>query len=293
MHPANTSLVLYVPHMHPQLLPQSLPGEVCRFDPGLAGGLAAATEKQDVKPFLPDGLPLQPAQAAAWLREIVQYGMQFDSPGQLAATTAASSAALGQSIGGMRSDELEDISSFKARGGEQEQKPEKDLQAQERAKAQCTLLLAWNLEERNLELSDLSKGLASHYERFGKALGLEDDGGEAEDELNSPVPLDDQASSLPRLQVVGAMLAFLPPESCLYTEDDRLYQEWRERGVEFSPAQPESLPFRCDVREAGSLVTASAPGWKLAGLSRPTQHAPWLDREYSAVCFLMHESEKL
>ena len=178
--------------------------------------------------------------------------MQFDSPGQLAATTAASSAALGQSIGGMRSDELEDISSFKARGGEQEQKPEKDLQAQERAKAQCTLLLAWNLEERNLELSDLSKWLASHYERFGKALGLEDDGGEAEDELNSPVPLDDQASSLPRLQVVGAMLAFFASGVLLVHGRRQTVSGVAERGVEFSPAQPESLPFRCDVREAGS-----------------------------------------
>ena len=153
--------------------------------------------------------------------------------------------------------------------------------------AQLRLLLAWNLEERSMELSSLGQGLASQYERFGQALGLEEDeeGEEGEDAgLLRPLSLNDGDDLLPRLEIVAAMLPFLPAESCLYTEDPHLVTAWMEQGMVFSGLDAQSSQ-ELVLAFSGSddVQLARAPGWRLAGKRGPEAELPWLEQEYLAV----------
>ena len=150
--------------------------------------------------------------------------------------------------------------------------------------AQLHLLLAWNLEEKSLELSSLGEGLASQYERFGKALGLEEDDDATEAGLVRPVDLDEGDELLPRLEVAAAMLAFLPAGSCLYTEDSPLVTAWMEQGVGFSGLADgcsQELAQACSGCE--DLQVARVPGWKLAGRREPVAGLPWLEHDYLAA----------
>lgn len=278
---------VYAPRMHGALIPSSVPDAVLRLDPGLSrqqAGMQEAGNERSV--WRPQTLPLDEKQARAWLRSMLGWGMQFETPGQLASVAAVEALHKQREIGGMDPTELAELKRFSSGAPFDAQA----VSPQERHKAallqaQLHLLLAWNLEERSLELSSLGKGLHSQYERFGQALGLEQDQEASEAGLGQPVSLDDAEPQLPVLEVLAAMLAFVPEHGCLYSEDQRLVASWQEQGLSFITLEErgeEQLQQAFSGQE--DIVVGQAPGWRLAGRSGPFEDMPWLEREFLAVC---------
>lgn len=286
------NLVINVPRLHAAYLSARAPKAVVCFDPGLAQGETAEGRGM----FRPESLPFAPKQARAWVRETVSYGMQFDGPGQLAAVAAAEAAMKGKNVSGLRPDEMQELSSFSgAATPEEGAKAARDKAVKEEAakaqalvtQAQLTLLLAWYIEERSLELKDLSQGLASQYERFGAALDgkaedtegiMKDADDVAETGLQAPLIDAEEAGTLPGPEVVAGILAFLPQEAALFTEDKALVAQWLEAGL--TPVAFENSEYAARFprfKGYAGLQVVTAPGWRLAGMSRPQPEKKWLD----------------
>lgn len=277
------TIVVYAPRMHSALVPSGAPAAVLRFDP-----LAPDPEEQGSSErgtFRPVSLPLDDKQAKAWIREMLAWGLQFDTPGQLSALAAADALHKQRDIGGMGASELEDLVNFSQAtpvSRTTSAKPVGDPLAAARLQAQLQLLLAWNLEQRSLEVSSLNKGIADNYARFGQVLGLDSEEEAAEAGLGKPMLAEDNASLLPRLDVVAAMLAFLPAGSCLYSEDQGLLEAWAEQGLEFVALEEEGHSL-AEPLGTGAAV-CKVPGWRLAGLRGAVPEKPWLEREFWAAC---------
>jgi len=282
------TIVVYAPRLHAALVPQGVPVAVCCLDPGLG---MPHREVPGRESWTPADLPLEPAKARAWLGSMISWGLQFDSPGQLTAMAAAEAMQKRRDFGGMGQDELGDLQRFASGAQAKDAPTEAESVETARVQAQLRLLLAWNLEERAMELLDLGQGLASQYQRFGQALGLDDDeqddaSGDQEARqagIASPVPADDVEDTLPGIEAVGSMLAFLPAQCCLYSDALGLVTAWRESGLEFIPLEDDA-----DAGELAALLgpgrfVCRAPGWKLAGLKSADPSMPWLEREYLAA----------
>lgn len=281
------TIVVYAPRMHAALIPEAVPAAVFCFNPGLGAGLGAG-QASERGLFTPAALPLDAAKAKAWLRSMLEWGLQFDSPGQLTAMAVAEALQKQRNVSGMDPGELADLQRFAA--GSEAQVPqsrESARAAEEQAaklQAQLRLLLAWNLEERAKELADLGQGLASQYQRFGQALGLGE--GDDEDEsrdagLSAPLLSQDAEDSLPHAEILASMLAFVPPGSCVYSDNPALTAVWREQGLEFKPFEDDEDSL---AKTLGSKTSCCrAPGWRLAGLPGPDVARPWLDAAFLAV----------
>lgn len=280
-------IAVYAPGLHGALIPANAPATVLCFDPGLP--LSQEQSAANRGRFHPSNLPLSEKEAQAWLRSMLTWGMQFDSPGQLAAMAAAEALHKRSHIGGMPPDEVADLQRFSSGLAADIAKDTAEASPEQKQKAlllqaQLHLLLAWSLEERKLELSSLGHGLASQYERFGQALGLEEDQEATEAGMVRPLTLEEGDDLTPRLEVAAAMLPFLPAGSCIYTEDSHLATAWLEQGIAFS-----GLEEGCsqELAQAFSgcedVQLARTPGWRLAGKRGAVPELPWLDHEYLAA----------
>lgn len=285
----NDTLVVYAPRLHAALIPAGVPPGVLLFDPSGADAPAAPAAAGQRALWRPDNLPLPPKQAKTWLREMVAYGMQFESAGQLAAVAAAEAAQKLQSVGGLRPGELDDISRFASQTHKAEPTAQERLAAGLQ-QAQLALLLALSLEERSAELSGLDRDLSAQYARFGQALGLEegDESGTPLADaglsgLSSPLLTEEDAAALPCVESVAAMLAFLPEGAALYSEDPRLAAFWAEAGLDFAPL-PEGDPLRKRLSgQEAAVLAARATGRQLIGADRPLPDKPWLERGFRVV----------
>lgn len=277
---AAASIIVHVPGMHPELLPEHLPAGVRCFDPGLAtpaGGGAGP----DGRFHAPLNLPLTPRQARQWVKDILAYGLQFERPGDLAATAAASLSEAHILPDTMRKGEASDLQAFIASGVAPTAPEPVDTAGTRLLQAQMTLLLAWNLEERFLELGGLNRRLADSSRRFDQAIGPgAEEASEEETLAVSPVteglevPLYADAAAGQR--VLEAMLAFLERDILLCTTDPTLIQAWQESGIETVAAAelPESLAG------VGGVRLLRAPAWRLCGHAQPPVDKPWLDAEF-------------
>ena len=275
---AAASRVVYVSGMHPELVPGHLPAEVLWFNPGIAGKQTTSGTGSQRACYTPVNLPLTPQQARAWLRDILAYGLQFQRPGELAATVAASHSTAHVPPGSLRKDEDADLGRFSASGfvpgAEQGGDPAQKLLTQ----AQMTLLLAWDLEERHMELAGLDKDLSASTRRFESALHADDERGESEfsaPALNASAAGSegDEPTPAQRMRVLEAMLAWLPRGTWICTDDKILAAAWCEAGISAesgSDALPEAL-------QGVSAKILRAPGWRLCGHSQPVKDKPWLD----------------
>lgn len=279
-HEAVASIIVYVPGMHPSLLPESLPPEVHCFDPGLAMPASAAGAQPERRFHTPENLPLAPRQARQWMRDVLAYGLQFERPGDLAATAAASLSEAHILPSAMRKDEAMALQSFASLGVVLEEAPVvEDTTRHKLMQAQMTLLLAWNLEERFLELADLNSELAASSHRFDQAIGPggDDAADEGDSFAVSPVTADMQGpgdtDAATGLRVLEAMLAFLERDAMLITADPVLVQIWRETGIETDTAA--RLPDFLAGAKGGRVLCA--PGWRFCGRSQPIADKPWLD----------------
>jgi hypothetical protein len=273
---AAASIIVHVPGMHPELLPEHLPVGVRCFDPGLAPPATGF--------HTPGNLPLTPRQARQWVSDILAYGLQFQRPGDLAATAAASLSEAHILPDTMRKGESSDLQAFIASGAAPPVPEPVDSAGNRLLQAQMTLLLAWNLEERFLELGGLNRQLADSSRRFDQAIGPGAEEAPEEESLAvSPVteglegPLYADASA--GQQVLEPMLAFLERDVLLCSTDPALIQGWLESGIEAVAAAelPDSLAGIDGVR------LLRAPGWRLCGHGQPRSDKPWLDAEFRVV----------
>ncbi len=276
---ASASIIVHVPGMHPELLPEHLPTGVRCFDPGLATP-AGGGARPDGRMHSPGNLPLAPRQARQWVNDILAYGLQFERPGDLAATAAASLSEAHILPDSMRKGEASALQAFIASGAAPTAPEPVDTPGNRLLQAQMTLLLAWNLEERFLELGGLNRRLADSSRRFDQAIGPGAEETPEEESLAvSPVtegleePLYADATAGQR--VLEAMLAFLEHDVLLCTTDPFLIQAWQESGIETAVAElPDSLAG------VGGARMLRAPGWRLCGHSQPLADKPWLDAEF-------------
>lgn len=276
---ASASIIVHVPGMHPELLPEHLPTGVRCFDPGL-GTPPGRGARPDGRMHSPGNLPLAPREARQWVNDILTYGLQFERPGDLAATAAASFSEAHILPDAMRKGEASALQAFIVSGVAPTAPEPVDTARNRLLQAQMTLLLAWNLEERFLELDGLNRRLADSSQRFDQAIGPGAEEAPEEEslavsrvteDLEGPVYADAAAGQ----RVLEAMLAFLEHDVLLCTTDPFLIQAWQESGIETAAAEgPDSLAG------TGGARMLRAPGWRLCGLSHPLAEKPWLDVEF-------------
>ncbi|MBU1230762.1 MAG: hypothetical protein KKA55_04330 [Proteobacteria bacterium] len=264
---------LYFPHLHPELLPdelrQALPEDLRFLDPGLA--LPDSSSH-----FLPDSAPFDRSTAKAILADTLRFGESVGAPRDIAVHGLLQQAqSLSPESGRQVLADVEN--SLVGAAAQPDARPEPALEA--RQQSQTLLLLAWNLEERMLDLRHIDAGLRSSWQRLGESLdplGAADGAGpasaagvDAEDESDADAlalgrmlagmnPPDAFAESLPWRRILEAF-AVLAPGLDLVTADASIVAALREAG----------LP---EIRGA-----FEAPAWRLAGHDRCPAGKPWLE----------------
>ncbi|MBA4356269.1 MAG: hypothetical protein C0405_00930 [Desulfovibrio sp.] len=276
-------MMLYFPHLHPALLAdaqrQALPQGVRFLDPGLA-----EPGSQDHVP--PACAPFDRRLARAILADTLRFGESVAAPRDIAVQGLLQQAeALSPESARLVLATVESsIAGTQAKPGAL---PEPLLEA--RRQAQTLLLLAWNLEERILDLRGIDAGLRASWKRLGESVaqaeatdeaalaaqsGLEDDesAGQADGDalalgkvLAGLTPPDAYVEALPWRRILEAFVA-LAPGAELVTADASIVSALREA---------------CLPESQGAFA---APAWKLAGLDRCPPARPWLDTMVRLTC---------
>ncbi|MDY0305481.1 MAG: hypothetical protein RBR18_03515 [Desulfovibrionaceae bacterium] len=258
-------MFVFFPTMHAELLPDGVLPGVLLLDPGYDD---AASEGR----LRPAGLPLEPAAARALVRDSVNFGEQFQAPGDLAAYGLTE--ALNRNDEGSAAIQSELSRRMRGLPATQESDPFP-------AQAQMTLLLAWFYEERFLEMQRLEQGLAASWEAFGRGLGLEpEEEGTGEAELDraltgmtAPVVGRPQ---YPWRVLLEAAAFFLPEGALLVTGEAEPASTWAEAGLAAAPLDAAAHPALAGL-PAGTRVV-SAPVWRLSGRRREPTGRPDLLR---------------
>ncbi|MES9995052.1 hypothetical protein [Desulfovibrio aminophilus] len=255
-------MFVFFPTMHAELLPDDVLPGVLLLDPGY-------DDAESEGRLRPAGLPLEPATARALVRDSVNFGEQFQAPGDLAAYGLIE--ALNRNDEGSAAIQSELSRRMRGLPGTPESDPFP-------AQAQMTLLLAWFYEERFLEMQRLEQGLAVSWEAFGRGLGLdpeEDETGEAELDralsgLTAPLVGRPQ---YPWRVLLEAVALFLPEGAVLVTSEAEPVSAWAEAGLESVVADGADLGGL-----PGGTRILSAPVWRLSGRRREPAGRPDLLR---------------
>lgn len=273
-------MLLYFPNLLPQSLCDearaALPEAIRFLDPGLA-------RPGSPEHLMPEGAPYDRRNARALLSDTLNFGLSMANPRDISAqglireeealSREGSLAVLG---------EVERVIS-----GADEAYGQPDALEQARRQAQMLLLLAWNLEERAIELRGIGQGLSASWERLGKsvALGEADVDDEADVEalevgrMLSGLGVPDAAPApAPWRRVLEAM-AVLAPGAVFLTADAAVAADLAEGG-----ALAAASPVEVRVEGLAEPVAARrAPAWKFLGLDRAPETRPWLESEISVA----------
>ena len=256
-----SSLIFYLPCLSRELVSAALPQEVLFLNPGLP---LSAEMAESGRIWTPDGMPYNPAVAAACLRDLLAEGERLGHDLLFSAGTGERANAL-PVPGAVFADASERtaLRDF-ARTGHYEPEARSDAPAapsQEAAReqAQKLLLLYAHLEDSILASRKLAREISAGEEVLFDLLRAEDQ----EETAQVMPPFADISKagealleqSLARWQeVLRAWLALLPPESVFYTADLAALP-----GLEAEDAR--SLP----PEEAARLFPASVnAGWSFA-----------------------------
>lgn len=274
-------MLLYFPHLLPQSLSDearaALPEGVRFLDPGLA-------KPGSPEHHLPEGAPYDRRHARALLADTLNFGLSVANPRDISAQ------------GLIREEEALSKEGSLAVLGEVEQAisgadggaaGSPDPLEQARRQAQMLLLLAWNLEERTIELRGIGQGLSDSWERLGRsvALGEADVDDEADVEalevgrMLSGLGVPDAAPApAPWRRVLEAMAVFAPG-AVFVTADALVASELAEGG-----ALAAASPVEVSVEGLAEPVAARrAPAWRFLGLDRAPESRPWLEGEISVA----------
>lgn len=274
-------MLLYFPNLLPQSLSDetraALPEGVRFLDPGLA-------RPGSPEHLMPEEAPYDRRNARALLSDTLNFGLSVANPRDISAqglireeealSKEGSLAVLG---------EVERALS----GADSGANAAPDAWEQARRQAQMLLLLAWNLEERAIELRGIGQGLSDSWERLGRsvALGEADVDDEADEEalevgrMLSGLGVPDAAPApAPWRRVLEAM-SVLAPGAVFLTADPAVAADLTEGGALAAASSAE-------VRVEGlaeSVAVRRAPAWKFLGLDRAPESRPWLEGEISVA----------
>jgi hypothetical protein len=288
------ALIVRAPWMHPALAGPT-PAGVRFLDPGLAAGGAGVPAPAEF--YTPESLPLGFSQARRYVRDALEFGARFPATGDMASLGACGGEDSFSNTGMNMRAEMADVASLA--GGKAEPKSEKAPEATLSPLAsQMTLLLAWTLEERILELAGLADGLAVSSQRFDSALGLrEQDDLEGEGEESGPSAgaglgpstgfeseRAQAVADFPWRRSVEHLATFLPDEARLLCCEPFIREAWEASGAVLEQVKPaQDLPaWAQDLAVAGRLWGTRAELWRLAGMPRAQQDRPLLDRMLTA-----------
>lgn len=271
-------MTLYFPHLHPDLLSdserQALPVGVRFLDPGLA-----RPDSQDH--VLPENAPFDRRLAKAILADTMRFGESVGNPRDIAVHGLLQQVqALAPESGRLVLTEVERTMS----GAGEMTGALADPLLEARRQAQTLLLLAWNLEERILDLRQIDQGLRDSWARLGESVAPAEEAEQAAlsaDDGESP-EADGEALAM------GAMLSGLGlPES------DGEALPWRRILEAFAVLAPGQTLLTADALVAHSLREAGVPevegvfegpAWRMSGLDRCPLARPWLDVLVRLAC---------
>ncbi len=261
-------MFLHFPLMHPELLSEgrraALPEETRFLDPGLGAAASAQHVRSECAPF--DGRT-----ARALLADTLRFGESQASPRDLLAQSLVEQAgALSAESSRAVQDEVE-----KSLLGGASSQPGADAQELARRQAQMLLLLAWNLEERLLDLRGVEDKLKSAWDRLDQsvAAGAEVVDDEADQEalalgreLSGLTPPDASDMGMPWRKLLESFAVLMPGQT-LCTMEAEIGAALAEAGV--PEASLDAVP--------GAARVFRAQAWKLMGLERQPEGKPWLD----------------
>lgn len=261
-------MILNFPLMHPELLAAgaraALPQGALFLDPGLAPKNAAGY-------LPPEGAPFDARTAKALLADTLRFGESVASPRDILAQGLVEQAgALNPESSRAVQAEVEQSILGTASPQNVVTPPQEDARRQ----AQLVLLLAWNLEERLMELAAAEAKIQTAFERLGKSVAAGED--EEMDETDheamhlgrelSGLTLSVGTShSLPWRKLLECFFT-LAPQAVLATTEAEIVDALAEAGVEAGPA--DAVP--------GAARVFRAPVWRFLGLDRQPEARPWL-----------------
>ena len=268
--------ILFFPRLHAELVFQEPPRGVKFFNPGLKEAGA------DRDTWRPDNLPLPEAEARRYIRESLGFGEQFSSPADLAFFAGGGLEDFySQTSAAIRSEFSGKMAA--ADGAAQPNTRELFLTGQ------MMLLLAWTLEEKNLELKNLGDRTRNLGRQFRTNLGLDDE------ERRDPMGLQNALNGLENdflawSRLLPWFLLWMTDADCLFVQDRAILDEWQEAGLAFSPLEKAKMPglgFDSEEISGLSLQKTEASGLQLALTPAGKKDRPWLEKKYSVIC--MHD----
>lgn len=261
---------IYIPTLHRELVRRPVPETVRFLDPGLPQSASLPGL------FLPEGYAFSREQSARILDELLAIGEALD-----VATPTGKDAARARlrDDSNLSASEKAAINRFSAQGSIAPA-ANAENSAGGTVGAHKVLLLAWDLEERLVEIDRLRHEVAGAVKPLAESLRGPQEENEAEGELADALSalelLPETAEPDWRL-TLAAIAAFLPEKALLITAHEGIRAAMLEAGM--------LLPLPEDTAndltgwpedEKLSLLWAKAPLWRVIGHSRAPENAPWL-----------------
>lgn len=243
--------------MDPASLPHDLPPETLFCDPG-------AHAQPQPRTWRPDGLPMPPDVARAFLRESRRFAQEHGKgKASLATASLVREDFYAQTALAIRAKLT---AANESRGGD-------DFSL----RAQQVLLLAWQLEQENLELRSMHRHVQADMAALAQTLG-DDDADMDENRTFAHEPLlQEPTSSPPWQRIVQALMFFTPPRIVLTTFNIEVAAAMEEAGLKSAGPRLDqvSTELAALVRD-GKARLLELPGWRIAGQSRQPEEKPWL-----------------
>jgi len=242
------------------------------LDPGLPRSASAPGL------FLPDGYVFSREQSALALNELLAIGEALDLAG--GAGKDAARARL-RDDAALNAPEKAAIARFAARGSIAAPPAARaENGASAAVAAQKVLLLAWNLEERLMEIETLRREVAGAVRPLVESLHgpMEGDGaGEELAEAFPAVELPPETAEPDWRLTLAAIAAFLPEKAILITAHAGVRAAMLEAGM-LHPLPEDAAGGLAGWSESekAPLLWAKAPLWRVIGHSRAPEKAPWL-----------------
>lgn len=265
-----TSKWLYFPWMHADLAPEWIRSGVLFLDSGLGGQESA---------FHPEGLPLDERAARKYLAEALQFGNQFKKSGEMTALGSLGMNAYLSETDSQIQSEIQGV--YRAEPIDRA----KEVNTL-RTKAQMTLLLAWTLEDRLLEIRPLQALLNESWQQLGTSLGRDDEDDEiAALSLSTDLLENQDSNPLGTLatysSVLQAFMILVPASMALVTTEPLILDRWDELSLPFVPVASEiALPG--GTISPGAIM-AKASGADFLGLKTTSSPENWLTDERTMI----------
>lgn len=247
-------MLLNFPSMHPEFAGVDDITRVRYLDPGLDGPIAE-------RYFRPEGLPLNPKAAMAFVEESLRFGEQFGSAKDLAYfASGCIENFFDQTSMAIRTELRSRLEGREA-----------PRETAARARAQGMLLLGHSLEQRTLEAIRHQNGARDGHLKLAEALGFSEEDREDLREFGLGREDDEPLEPSPLASVWRAVLeAMILLTGCteFHTSDSLVLADIDELGL-------------LSTGESGR--TGTAPAWRFLGLAKADAGRPWLDREITIL----------